>query len=775
MDALFTEDKVLVAGDFNARHVTWRNRNNNRNGNTIFDYTLENNVAVCAPSTPTHYPRNGMRPTIIDIVLNKNYKHTLAPHSVTALSSDHNPVHFQIPKTSMNETESKNFNYKSTNWTRFRQILNEQTTINNDIKNTADIDEEIQKLTDNVLHARRKTTPIVTLKPKQEDIPQNIQNLITFKNRLKRQWHRNRRRVDRIRLTDVEKTVNKRLSDWREAAWSQKINSLKTSDNSLWKLSRLLRKPFASMPTLQKNDTYYTLDKDKADVIARELQNICTTEADTTDKQKTISHSIQDIQKRYHIPINTLKRLQTSPSEIKDIIKNLPYNKAPGPDSIPNILLKNLPRKVIVQINYIINSIIKYQYYPKSFKLATVIPIQKPGKQPDNPQNYRPIALLNSLSKITEKIIHKRLLNFINDNDTIPDCQLGFRGGASTVHATARLVQDALYSFNKKQVTVALLLDIERAFDRVWHGGLLYKLKNTYNFPDYFTALIKSYLENRYIQVKVNNKLSDKYKLGAGVPQGTVLSPLLFSLYLSDIPSHPTTKLLLFADDTVTYANSFSAETANVKVKYHLRKLLKYYADWKIKINETKTETLLLTKKFTNTQISWKTKINDKTIEEKRAAKYLGVTLDKTLSFKPHTTKTIQKTYMTLTKLYPLVNRRSTLPIKTKLLLYKTIIRPTITYAAPVWHNMSNTQYNRLQTTQNKILRLLTNSNRYVNMTQLHQEHKIEKIKPLVKEYARKFYNSKLDNCNITRNLKANILDRPYRHKLLHNNVDDDD
>ena len=150
-----------------------------------------------------------------------------------------------------------------------------------------------------------------------------------------------------------------------------------------------------------------------------------------------------------------LEKLNTSPGEVKSILMKLPINKAPGEDEVATTLLKNLPRKVIVQIMYVINAVLLLQHFPKQWKGAMVVPILKPGKNPVEPGSYRPIALLNALSKVTEKIILNRIKT-LNLDKSIPEEQFGFREGHSTVLLAANVVQNALNKINMQQNTVLL-------------------------------------------------------------------------------------------------------------------------------------------------------------------------------------------------------------------------------------------------------------------------------------------------------------------------------
>ncbi|GFU76390.1 RNA-directed DNA polymerase from mobile element jockey [Trichonephila clavipes] len=180
----------------------------------------------------------------------------------------------------------------------------------------------------------------------------------------------------------------------------------------------------------------------------------------------------------------------------------------------------------------------KMGYFPQLWKTASVIPILKPGKDPTLPDSFRPISLLPVLSKITEKIIQKRLCLHLNDNDILIPQQHGFRAGLSTSHQFLRVVEYIKSGFQDRKSTGAVFLDIQKAFDRVWHVGLLYKLIKI-KTPPHLIKLINSFLNNRSFTVKVNNSHSSDRRIIAGTPQGSSISPILFNIYVNDIPLEP--------------------------------------------------------------------------------------------------------------------------------------------------------------------------------------------------------------------------------------------
>jgi len=221
--------------------------------------------------------------------------------------------------------------------------------------------------------------------------------------------------------------------------------------------------------------------------------------------------------------------------EISEVIQLLPKNKAPGIDRICNTTLKALPIRAILYIALIFNAILRVQVFPKQWKLAAILMIHKPGKPENDPESYRPISLLPSLSKLWERLIANRITVIMRQSNILPDHQFGFREGHGTVEQVHRLVKHILQAFDDLEYSNAVFIDMQQAFDKVWYDGLLCKIKNLLPAPYY--GLLRSYLEGREFKVTVRDTYSNNYLMRAGVPQGSVLGPLLYSLYTADIPS----------------------------------------------------------------------------------------------------------------------------------------------------------------------------------------------------------------------------------------------
>ncbi|GBM54979.1 putative RNA-directed DNA polymerase from transposon BS [Araneus ventricosus] len=220
-------------------------------------------------------------------------------------------------------------------------------------------------------------------------------------------------------------------------------------------------------------------------------------------------------------------------------------------------MIQRMPIKSLIRLTQIINGILKLKCFPNNWKLATIVPIIKPGKNPQDPNSYRPISLLTALSKIAEAIILNRIEDTIDDQ-LIP-YQFGFRRNLSTVQQLLRLTEFVREGMDEGWDTGALFLDIAKAFDRVWTDGLLYKLIKL-RIPGSIVRLMATYLRGRRFAVRVGNNLSSERAIAAGVVQGSKVEPKLFNIYVNDIPSprNCQTRLCLFADDTAVMSTGAS-------------------------------------------------------------------------------------------------------------------------------------------------------------------------------------------------------------------------
>ena len=419
-------------------------------------------------------------------------------------------------------------------------------------------------------------------------------------------------------------------------------------------------------------------------------------------------------------------------------IKSLKPKKSPGLDGITNIALQRSPGNLILLLTNIINAILCLGYFPRQWKKAAVVPIHKAGSDPTIPANYRPISLLSSASKIAEKVILQRLADFLKENNTIINEQFGFRRKHSTTHQLLRVAELIHQNFAIKSSTAILFLDIARAFDKVWIQGLVHKLIKL-QIPNMLVKIIHNYLTNRSFCVRYNGLLSSFCNILSSVPQGSLLGPTLFNIYLNDIPHHHKTQLAMYADDTAIISTSKNLNYLTKQIQSHITILEDYFTQWKIKLNTSKSEFVIFTKQRTwpNHTLS----LGDTIIHPAKQAKYLGAILDMHLTWKDHLTKALKKYHIVRNILNPIISNRK-LSTNTKILLFKMALRPILLYACPVWGSAAPYLIRRIQSVQNQFCKKAARMPWYVRSDLIQAELGVNSVPDEIKKQAKHFFNN---------------------------------
>ncbi|KAL0270294.1 UNVERIFIED_CONTAM: hypothetical protein PYX00_007756 [Menopon gallinae] len=398
--------------------------------------------------------------------------------------------------------------------------------------------------------------------------------------------------------------------------------------------------------------------------------------------------------------------------------------KAPGWDLITGKVVRELSPKCLRILTIIYNSILRLGYFPSLWKVADIIMLPKPGKSPDQLTSYRPISLLPLFSKILEKLLLNRLNPLIEASHALPNHQFGFRHQHSTVEQVHRIARVITQSFEAKEYCSAAFLDISQAFDKVWHVGLLHKLHTL--LPPYLYTLLHSYLSDRHFCVRHLGARTDLHPICSGVPQGSVLGPTLYLLFTSDIPTTPTTTIATFADDTALLASHPDPAVATARLQRHLDRLQLWLSKWRIRANDAKSVHVTFTLRRQTCPPLY---LNGSIIPPATSVKYLGVHLDRRLTWKTHIQTKRAHCQTVLRQLYWLLGRHSSLPLPQKLLLYKAILKPIWTYGIQLWGSASSSNLEILERFQSKTLRLLTKAPWFVPNRVLHEDLGVPSIK----------------------------------------------
>jgi hypothetical protein len=688
----------VVAGDLNAKHPLWHSRCSNAAGAVLYNHALNDDYTVTAPDSPTFYPAvMGHRPDVLDIALIRLPQLSYNIKNINDLSSDHNPVLLTLSDSPI--TSSPPQNSRCVNWSKYIAIIDSlsQPSIQ-PIRTSQDIDAALNLFTANITTAVNNSTYTRNNRTFKSDLPPEIAKEIEIKNRLRREWQRSRDPLVKRRLNCKIKFIRLILKTHRADEWDRFLDTLDAQDGSIYKLNKkLLNKTPAVHPLIGPNGLMYK-DVDKAELFADtfEHQFMPTTGPDIP-AVNTFIHSLRS---------PSQAACYTTPGTVQKIINQIPKRKAPGADSITNIAIKLLPRKTVLLLTHLINGCLRIGYFPTSWKHAIIITIPKPGKDHRHPVNYRPIALLSSLSKIFERVILKKLNAAIGPK--IRNEQFAFRPQHSTTHQLVGLVDQLASNSNSKLRTAAVFLDVEKAFDRVWHAGLLYKL-HILGTHTSLLNIIKSFLTDRSFSVKLNTTLSSSRPVLSGVPQGSCLSPTLYLAYTNDVPLNQNARLYLFADDTMFTASNKNPKRAAIQLQKQLNETLTWCKKWRLNINAQKTVAVMFN--GPNNFASHHLNLNGHQIPWSPTSKYLGVTIDRNLTFSAHIKETVKKATAVRGMLYPILNRSSPIPIKTKLNILQLYIKPILSYAGPAWGPLiSKANWRKLEAVQNISLRTITSS-----------------------------------------------------------------
>ena len=433
-------------------------------------------------------------------------------------------------------------------------------------------------------------------------------------------------------------------------------------------------------------------------------------------------------------------------NELEREINKLDNKKSSGFDDISVKFLKVCKPVIIKPLVQIFNKSVLTGEYPDELKIAKVIPLFKSGEKALM-NNYRPISLLSIINKLFEKLIYKRLRKFLIKYNVLYNYQFGFRPGYSTDMALIEIVDNIKTAIDDNKFVCGIFLDLTKAFDTVNHKILLDKL-NHYGIRGITNTFFKSYLSNRRQFVQVNGSKSEHLPITCGVPQGSVLGPLLFLLYINDIANlSPLGSIRLFADDTNIFIEHDNLEQLYNNAKTLIEYLFMWFKDNKLTVNSNKSSFTIFTTKHkrSNNDIPDILSVNNVNILMRSSTKYLGVFIDEDLNWKIH----INQLTNGLRTLFPVFyNIRKYLTINQVKTLYYTMIYSKIKYGIVVYGTSNETFLKSVQIIQNQLLKVLTEKPYRYSTNQLHTELKLIKVEDIFKQevlsFVFNFYTSKL-------------------------------
>lgn len=731
--------KFISGGDFNAKHPAWGSRLINPKGRELHKCVVDNHYTTVSTGQPTYWPSDPNKlPDAIDFFVAKGISSLyFDASSCYDLTSDHSSLICTVGTAVIRKPKRATLSSRYTNWDIYREHLEGSLSHNMPLKTQIDIETATENLTKSIQYAAWHATPTPTDDCSDGDynFPLTIRRKLSEKRKARRVWQHTRHPQDKNKLNALTTQLKRLIHEWKNATFTDYVRNLSPyshDDYSLWKATKHLNRPRTPIPPLrQPNGTWARSDTCKANALGKYLSNVFQPHPATNSIRDDDIHEVLQAPLQLSPPLKPC-----TPSELEAEIKKLNKRKAPGYDLVTAKTLQELPRKGLLTLTHIINAVLRTQHIPIQWKFAYVVLIPKPGKPPTECSSYRPISLLPVISKLFEKILLKRLRPILEVQQLIPPHQFGFRQQHSSLDQVHRLVHIIDNAFNGKQVCSAAFLDVHQAFDRVWHPGLLYKIK--VQLPHQYFLLFSSYLQDRHFQVILDDGASHIYDIKAGVPQGSVLGPVLYQLYTADLQFNDATIVATFADDMAFLSTHGDPLQAAANLQATLDDVQTWLSTWRIKVNESKSTSITFTLRHIEPP---RVKLNGITIPQQDSVRYLGLHLDKRLTWKRHITSKRKELELKLKKYYWLLSCRSPLSLSNKLLLYKVCLIPIWSYGIQLWGCARTSNIDIIQRFQNKTLRLLTGAEWFVSNRTLHTDLNIPWVKDVIHVTAQRHFS----------------------------------
>ena len=392
-------------------------------------------------------------------------------------------------------------------------------------------------------------------------------------------------------------------------------------------------------------------------------------------------------------------------------------------------MIQMCEESIILPLKLIFRNALCSGTFPDKWKKGNITPVHKKASK-QLLVNYRPISLLPIFGKIFEKVIYESLYKYLHNSRILTEKQSGFRPGDSCVSQLVAITHEIFKAFdgNPCLETRGVFLDMSKAFDKVWHDGLLFKLKR-YGVHGNLFNILENYLKNRKQRVLLNGQQSDWGEVLAGVPQGSVLGPLLFLIYINDLPDDLCSSIKLFADDTSLFSIVSDVNKSFDELSKDLRSIEKWAYQWKMSFNpdpkKQATEIIFSRKKIPvdHTPLSF----NNAPVEQLPCQKHLGLWLDSSLKFDFHLSEKISKA----NKVIGLIRHLSgTLPRKSLLTLYKSFARPHLDYADIIYDQPHNERLcSRIESIQYNAALAITGAIKGTSRERLYQELGLESLR----------------------------------------------
>ena len=670
--------------------------------------------------------------TCIDnILFNVNYNKTINSGIIQAKISDHFPIFILIDGALDEATQNNNLTkiekyvVNDQNITLFEEKVNNYNW--NSVMQSCDANEGFNNFISCVKKIHSECFPVETKYLKQKNIlnkwmTKGLRKASKHKQRLYKKFLKLKSPSNEKKYKSYAKIFDKLIKNAKVLHYAGLLKKYEGNIKKMWSTMKEIiykNKEKLSFPNYIQVNGNDIWEKKK---IAEEFNSFFTNVGhDLASKIKPAKSNFKNFLTKITSKFK-IDKLQEE--DLKTAFNSLKINKSPGYDKISAKIIKNCFSALKAPLLYLYNLSISTGTFPDQMKIAQVIPLFKSGLK-SIVGNYRPISLLPIFSKIFEKIIHNKLYTYLNNSNLLYNKQYGFRKNYSVDHGLIEVVNNLSETMAKKWLTLGVFVDLSKAFDTVDHSILLEKLKH-YGIENKEHDFFRSYLNNRYQYVKIDDISSNLLQIKCGVPQGSVLGPLLFLIYVNDMQhAVPLLDVIMFADDTNLFISGSDYKPLFVKMNQQLKLIDDWFAANKLSVNTGKTKFTLFCSKLVEENLPLKLpdlQIGDKKLIRSRYTKFLGVLIDENLTWN----KQIQTLENKVSSQIGIISRaRKFLNNDAMKLLYHSFVNPYMNYGNVVWGSVPKTKLKKLHNLQKRAIRIVTYSPRYAHSRPLMVSKKV--------------------------------------------------
>lgn len=583
---------------------------------------------------------------------------------------------------------------------------------------TDDVNVACDRWSETFLNTARSHIPnkVVLVRPK--DSPWYTNELRRFKRKVNRLFNNTKKNPSQHnwdRYINVRNEYRTALNEAHNKYESDTAKSLTESRNTKqwWSVikSMLGKGADDSYPPLEHNGKQINDNSDKASLFNTFFLSHC--KLDTSQAELPRFNSKTDIK---------LSEIVITEKEVIDQIKCLETKKASGHDGISSRMIKEAGFSIVTSLTKLLNMSLEKGIFPDSWKKANVIPLHKKGEKNDV-NNFRPVSVLPIVSKIHERIVFKHVYNHLHENGLITRHQSGFRPNDSTINQLSYMYHQFSDALDKKKDVRIVFCDVSKAFDKVWHRGIIFKLKQ-FGIENKLLDWFSNYLDNRKQRVIIKGQNSEWGIIEAGVPQGSVLGPLLFIVYINDLVDVVNCNIKMFADDTCLYINVDKEEeqAAADLLNNDLQSVSNWANQWLVKFNSLKTKTMVITNKNRKHPDLL---FNGDVLDSVTSHKHLGITFTTDLKWTTHIDKMLQSASRMLDVSMKLQYKLDRKTIET---VYLSFIRPKLEYGSQIWDDCNIRERDRLESFQVRAARLVTGAKKGTSRDLLYNELQWDKL-----------------------------------------------